>query len=54
VAPADDPGTRGFVLARGINGPFTTVNFPGAPKSIANGINDLGQIVGLYVNPDAS
>jgi uncharacterized membrane protein len=54
VSPADDPGTRGFLLAKGVEGPFTPVNFPGAPRSIANGINDRGQIVGNYQNPNAT
>jgi uncharacterized membrane protein len=54
VSPADDPGTRGFLLAKGVEGPFTLINFPGAPRSIANGINHRGQIVGNYQNPNAT
>jgi probable HAF family extracellular repeat protein len=54
VPPAEDPGTRGFLLAKGVKGPFTPVSFPGAPRSIANAINDRGQIVGLYENPTAT
>jgi hypothetical protein len=42
---------RGVV---GRQGPFTPVGFPGAPRSIANGINDRGQIVGNYQNPNAT
>jgi probable HAF family extracellular repeat protein len=52
VPPADDPGTGGFLLAKGAKGPFTRVGFPGAPKSIATGLNDRGQIVGNYQNPN--
>ena len=50
----DDPfaGARGFLLRDGIEGPFTEVRFPGAPRTIATGIDDRGRIVGLYENPD--
>jgi uncharacterized membrane protein len=53
---SDPTGTRsaGFVLRRGINGPFTRVQFPGSPQTIARGIDDHGRIVGLYGNPDAA
>jgi uncharacterized membrane protein len=54
VPPADDPGTGGFLLAKSVKGPFTRVGFPGAPRSIANGLNDRGQIVGNYQNPSAA
>jgi probable HAF family extracellular repeat protein len=53
----DDPvtlaGARGFLLAKGARGPVTTISFPGAPRTIATGINDQGQIVGFYENPNA-
>jgi probable HAF family extracellular repeat protein len=52
---ADDlnqTGARGFLLAKGLDGPFTPVDFPGAPKSVALGISDGGDIVGLHDNPD--
>jgi hypothetical protein len=45
--------TRGFVLRRGADGPFTRIDFPGAPLTAAYDINDHGQIVGAYLNPDA-
>jgi hypothetical protein len=51
----DDPvsmaGARGFLLAKGAKGPATPIGFPGAPRTIALGINDHGQIVGAYENP---
>ena len=51
---ADDPsaGARGFVLRDGIEGPFTEVRFPGAPRTVATGIDDRGRIVGVYENPN--
>jgi hypothetical protein len=45
-------GARGFLLAKGARGPATPISFPGAPRTIATGINDQGQIVGFYENPD--
>jgi hypothetical protein len=39
-------GHHGFVYHQGS---FTPLDFPGATHSEANGINDLGQIVGRYV-----
>jgi probable HAF family extracellular repeat protein len=54
----DDPvtmaGARGFLLAKGARGPATPISFPGAPGTIATGINDQGQIVGFYENPNAA
>jgi hypothetical protein len=56
----DGPGIRhsqeihGFLLAKGASGPFTPIDVPGAPASGATGINDRGQIVGLYANPAAT
>ena len=44
---------HGFLLAKGPLGPFTPIDFPGAPNTVAFGINDRGQIVGVYENPDA-
>jgi probable HAF family extracellular repeat protein len=51
---ADDPfaAARGFVLRDGIEGPFTEVRFPGAPRTVATGIDDRGRIVGVYENPN--
>ena len=51
----DVAGTRGqgFLLAQGARGPFTPVAFPGASVTTAFGINDRGQIVGVYANTAA-
>ena len=38
----------------GVKGPFTPIDFPGAPRTVAIDINDRGQIVGAYENPDAT
>jgi uncharacterized membrane protein len=43
---------HGFALLRGVNGPVTRVDFPGAPQTAALGINDRGRIVGAYENPN--
>ena len=32
----------------GAEGPFEPIDFPGAPITVAFGINDRGQIVGAY------
>ncbi len=45
---------RGFLLAKGVTGPFTPVEFPGAAATVAFGINDHGRIVGGYQNPAAT
>jgi probable HAF family extracellular repeat protein len=47
------PTVRGFLLRKGVKGPITPIAFPGAPNTLPNGINDLGQIVGGYQNPDS-
>jgi hypothetical protein len=47
-------GARGFLLARGARGPFTRIDFPGAPRTQVGGINDQGTIVGRYENPAAT
>jgi hypothetical protein len=46
-------GARGFLLAKGVKGPFTPIDVPGAPRSAVSGINDRGQLVGFYENLDA-
>jgi probable HAF family extracellular repeat protein len=53
---ADDSlaGARGYVLRDGVDGPFTEIAFPGAPRTLATGIDDRGRIVGLYENPNAA
>ena len=45
---------RGFLLAKGARGPFTPIDVPGAPRSIAYGLNDAGAIVGQYENTAAT
>jgi probable HAF family extracellular repeat protein len=47
-------GARGFVLRDGVDGPFTEIAFPGAPRTIATGIDDRGRIVGVYENPNTA
>jgi len=37
--------SHGFMLRNGV---FTTIDFPGASSSTANGINNMGKIVGSY------
>ena len=57
VGSTIDPATetaRGFLLARGANGPFTPIDVPGAPRSAATGLNDTGAIVGIYENTDTA
>jgi YD repeat-containing protein len=44
------PGARGFLLARGARGPFTSIDVPGAPRNLVRGLNDRGQLVGSYEN----
>jgi probable HAF family extracellular repeat protein len=44
-----EPGQHGFVL---IGGVFNTIDFPGVRVTVANGINNLGQIVGTYRGAD--
>jgi uncharacterized membrane protein len=48
----EDPlaGARGFLLAKGVNGPFTPIDVPGAPRNVVFGLNDRGQLVGAYEN----
>jgi hypothetical protein len=49
-----DLTVRGFLLARGVDGPFTPISVPGAPDTFAFGLNDRGQITGTYNNPNAT
>jgi uncharacterized membrane protein len=50
----DAQKVHGFLLARGVEGPFTPIDVSGAPRAIANGINDQGEIIGVYENPAAT
>jgi uncharacterized membrane protein len=50
----DLTGARGFLLARGVGGPFTAIDVPGAPRNLVFGLNDRGQIVGAYENTNAT
>ena len=34
------------------NGTFTSIDVPGAIRTLARGINDAGDVVGVYDNPD--
>ena len=56
LSPTDaDPvaGARGFLLAEGAGGPFTHDRVPRRAVYLrATGLNDVGQIVGLYENAD--
>jgi hypothetical protein len=42
---------HGFVLPEGVGGRSRRIDFPGAPRTVAFGINDRGQIVGAYERP---
>jgi hypothetical protein len=43
-------GARGFLLTRGVNGPLTRIDVPGAAATGVTDIDDRGRIVGLYDN----
>ncbi len=45
-------GARGFL--RDTKGRVTRIDVPGAPRTLVLGMNDLGQIVGAYENPDVA
>jgi uncharacterized membrane protein len=47
-------GFRGFLLAKGAGGPATEIRVPGATSSAVSAINDRGQLVGAYGNPNAN
>jgi probable HAF family extracellular repeat protein len=54
TVPGAGVAYHGFVLRSGANGPFTPVDVPGAPSTLATDIDDRGRIVGIYVNPDGA
>jgi hypothetical protein len=37
---------HGFLLLRGVKGPFRQIDVPGAPRTSAFGVNDRGAIAG--------
>lgn len=45
---------HGFVLWQGPRGRLTRIDVPGAPATLASGIDDRGRIAGLYLNPNAA
>ena len=50
TAPRTRSPASGFLLAKGVGGPFTPVDVPGAPRNLVRGLNDRGQLVGSYEN----
>ena len=57
LAPTEaDPlaGARGFLLAKGVKGPFTPIDVPGAPRNVVFGLSDRGSLVGVYENTAAT
>jgi hypothetical protein len=46
-------GEHGFLFARGPRGPVTPIDVPGAPRTLALGINDHGTIVGWFFPDEA-
>jgi hypothetical protein len=56
TATADDlaTGARGFLLARGVRGPLTRIDVPGAATSGATDLDDRGRIVGLFTRKPRS
>jgi hypothetical protein len=49
-APTDDEGRRAYL--RHPNGRFTTIRFPGAVTTQANGLDDQGRVVGDYLDQE--
>jgi probable HAF family extracellular repeat protein len=50
----EEADAHGFVLRQGAGGPVTRVDVPGALGTGVMGINDRGQLVGVYINPNAA
>jgi uncharacterized membrane protein len=44
---------RGFLLGKGVGGPFTPLAFPGGSSTVVTGINDHGRISGAYLSAEA-
>jgi hypothetical protein len=47
-------GARGFLLVRGVGGPLTRIDVPGATATGVTDIDNRGRLVGLYDNRPAS
>jgi hypothetical protein len=50
TGPDLEAGAQGFVLARGVDGPFTRIDVPGAAATGVTDIDARGRMVGLYDN----
>jgi probable HAF family extracellular repeat protein len=44
---ADATEAHGFLLAKGVDGPVTQIDVPGAPRTAVTGLDDRGRIVGF-------
>jgi hypothetical protein len=60
TSPANDFSTcprspvPGFLLAKGVEGPFTPIEVPGAPRNLVYGLNDRNALVGVYENTESA
>jgi hypothetical protein len=54
TAPDLRTGAQGFVLARGVDGPITRIDVPGAAATGVTDIDARGRLVGLYDNQGAT
>ena len=45
---------HGFLLAKGVGGPVTQIDVPGAPNTSVYGLDDHGRLIGVYDNPNAA
>jgi hypothetical protein len=50
----DAVDVHGFVLKHGPAGRFSRIDVPGAPRTLASGIDDRGRIVGIFESPNAA
>lgn len=50
----DATDVHGFVLKHRPTSRFTRVDVPGAPRTLASGIDDRGRIAGIFENPKAA
>jgi hypothetical protein len=44
----DAAEVHGFLFAKGLDGPATQIDVPGAPSTAVTGLDDCGRIVGFY------